>query len=74
MTPRFAPGQTVWHIWVNPLMKTKKLLELKIQTVYPHMIIANEHRGMSYCIPLDDEEVVFFDEKKARKAYMKLKV
>lgn len=65
----YSKGQIIYYVDTNELVGTKKLLELKISSVYPRAIIAYEDMGMAHTIGLEDDEMIFLDRRDAESVY-----
>lgn len=65
----YSKGQIIYYIETNELCGTKKLLELKISSVYPRAVIAFEDMGMGHTIGVESEEFIFLDRREAESIY-----
>lgn len=65
----YSKGQIIYYVETNELVGSKKMLELKISSVYPRAIIAYEDMGMAHTIGLEDDEMIFLDRRDAESVY-----
>lgn len=65
----YSKGQIIYYVETNELVGTKKMLELKISSVYPRAIIAYEDMGMAHTIGFEDDEMIFLDRRDAESVY-----
>lgn len=65
----YSKGQIIYYIETNELCGTKKLLELKISSVYPRAVIAFEDMGMGHTIGIESEEFIFLNRREAESVY-----
>ena len=65
----YEEGQKIFYIRVLERLGIKDLLELKIRTVYPDMIVACEKKGFARCIGPETQDMIFLDRHSAEKAY-----
>ena len=65
----YVVGQKIFYIRVLEKIGVKDLLELKIRTVYPDMIVACEKKGFARCIGPETQDMIFLDRHSAEKAF-----
>lgn len=65
----YSKGQIIYYVETNELVGSKKMLELKISSVYPRAIIAYEDMGMAHTIGFEDDEMIFLDRRDAESVY-----
>lgn len=68
----YFKGQSVYYIKVNELCGKKEIIELKISSVYPRLIIGYEDRGMSHCIGFDESDMIFFTLSECEQVFKNL--
>lgn len=65
----YSKGQIIYYVETNELVGSKKMLELKISSVYPRAIIAYEDMGMAHTIGIESEDYIFLDPREANTVY-----
>ena len=70
----YFKGQSIYYIKVNELCGKKEIIELKISSVYPRLIIGYEDRGMSHCIGFDESDMIFFTLSECEQVFKNLVV
>jgi hypothetical protein len=70
----YESGQKIYYVEINPLCRTKEILELYIGTVYSKIMVCWVDRGEAHSIGMDDADKIFRDEKSAKKYYSKVRI
>ncbi len=65
----YEKGQKIFYIRLIEKLGIKELLELKIRTIYPKMIIACEEKSCTQCIGPYAKDLIFTDRQTAVEVY-----
>ena len=70
----YEKGQIIFYVKVHEKLGIKDLLELKIRTIYPKMMVAVEDKKCTHCIGPDTKDMIFVDRKTASEAYNEIDI
>lgn len=70
----YESGQRIYYVEINPLCRTKEVLELYVGTVYAKTMIAWVEKGEAHPISMEDADKIFRTEKEAKKYYSKVRL
>ena len=70
-TQTYIKGQTIYYVKVNNIIGEKELMELRIRTVYPKMLICCTEKAFSQCIGPDTADYIFMNRHQAVECYNK---
>ena len=66
----YQKGDWIYYLHISDVTNKVSILNLKVSTLYPNIMIAYEDRGMSYCIDSKDKDKIFETESGAEE-YLK---
>ena len=66
----YCKGDYIYFVNVNEFIGSKELLELRLRTIYPRMMVGHLETSECYTIGVNDSEKVFRDKELAN-AYLK---
>lgn len=70
----YKKGQKIYYVRVCERLGIKELMELKIRTIYPKMIVACEDKKATQCIGPDTQDMIYTDRYSAVEAYNNIKI
>lgn len=70
----YVKGQTIFYVRVHEAIGVKDVLELKLRTIYPKMLVGSLDKGACYCIGPESSDMVFISRKDAVDAYNNINI
>lgn len=66
---KYTKGQTIFYVKVNEIIGEKELMELKIRTIYPKMMVCCTEKSYAQCIGPDSADFIFLSRYEAVDCY-----
>ena len=65
----YTKGQVIYYVNVNKIIGEKELMDLKIRTVYPKMLVCCTEKSYTQCIGPDSADFIFLSRYEAIDCY-----
>ena len=69
---QYAKGQTVFYVYYSNFLMEKSIMQLKIRTIYPRMMVLTEEKGQCTCVSYNQRDLIFTNVIDAKTCYNKI--
>ena len=66
---QYAKGQTIFYVYYSNFLMEKSIMQLKVRTIYPRMMVLTEEKGPCTCVSYKQRDLIFTNIIDAKTCY-----